>query len=68
MSDQPETAPAAHLVTVQPAEGGGGVLVGHLLCDQPPVFVPVMPGQPYCLAIDIAQAVVRHRCPDEAVL
>lgn len=64
MADQrPLTAPAAHLVTIQPDAEGGGVLVGHLLCDKPPVFVPNMPGQPYALAIDAIQAVIGHECP-----
>lgn len=58
------TAPAAHLVSVRGAEGGGGVLVGHIKCDAPEVFVPAMPGQPFCLAIDIIQAVIGHECPN----
>ena len=60
------TAPAAHLVTVRGVEGGGGVLVGHLKCDGPEVFVPAMPGQEYCLAIDIIQSVIGHNCPANA--
>lgn len=59
----PPTAPAAHLVTIQPAEGGA--LVGHLTCDAPPSFVPNMPGVDYVLAIDVAQAVIGHRCVSE---
>jgi len=61
--EQPESAPAAHLVTLRSAEGGGGVLVGHLRCDGPEVFVPNMPGQSYVLAIDMIQAAVHHECP-----
>lgn len=60
---RPQTAPAAHLVTVQAAPGGGGVVVGHLKCDAQS-FVPNMPGQPYALQIDIIQAIVGHRCPE----
>lgn len=63
MNDRPQTAPAAHLVTLECPPEGGGVLVGHLLCDGPPVFVPNMPGQRYALAIDAIQAVIGHRCP-----
>lgn len=66
-----QTAPAAHMVTVQPTEGG--VLVGHLredempdspdpMCGVPPVFVPVRPGRPWCISIDIIQAVLNHKC------
>lgn len=57
------TAPAAHLVSVRGAPGGGGVLVGHTLCDTAEVFVPWMPGVEFCLAIDVIQAVVGHTCP-----
>lgn len=59
----PETAPAAHLVTVEADPAGGGVVVGHTKCDAKS-FVPNMPGQSYCLSIDIIQAVIHHRCPD----
>lgn len=59
----PVSAPAAHLVTVECAEGGGGVLVGHSLCNQPDVFVPVRPGTTKVLVIDIIQAVTNHKCP-----
>jgi hypothetical protein len=57
------TAPAAHLISVRTPPGGGGVLVGHTVCDAPEVFVPEMPGLGYCVAIDIIQAVIGHRCP-----
>lgn len=57
-----QTAPAAHLVSVKAQPGGGGVLVGHTLCDAPEVFVPNMSGQDYALVIDIAQAVLGHKC------
>jgi len=57
------TAPAAHLVTVECAEGGGGVLVAHALCNDPAVFVPNRPNSRAVLAIDIIQAVLGHRCP-----
>lgn len=60
---EPESAPAAHLVAVRGAEGGGGVLVRHVLCDAPPVYVPNHPGQDDVRAIDIIQAVVGHQCP-----
>lgn len=63
MSDPPQTAPAAHLVSIEADPNGGGLLVGHLLCNSAPSFVPNMPGQRYALAIDVAQAVVHHRCP-----
>lgn len=56
------SAPAAHLVSVRGAEGGGGVLVGHMLCQDPEVFVPWMPGVGYCRAIDVIQAVIGHKC------
>jgi len=69
---QSATAPAAHMVTVQPTEGG--VLVGHLredgqpdngdpTCGAPAVFVPCRSGQPWLLSIDMIQAVLSHRCP-----
>ena len=51
-------------MSLRGAEGGGGVLVGHVKCSAPEVFVPSMPGQNYALAIDAIQAVVGHRCPD----
>lgn len=57
------TAPAAHMVTLKARPGGGGVLVGHLGCTAPEVFVPNRTGQDYCLSIDTIQAVVNHRCP-----
>lgn len=57
-----QSAPAAHLVSVKGAEGGGGVLVGHTLCDAAEVFVPNVPGQDWVRAIDIIQAVVGHQC------
>ena len=60
---KPITAPAAHLVTVQPDPGAGGLLVGHLNCPTPLVFVPLMPGKKYALAIDIIQSVITHQCP-----
>lgn len=63
MSDRQITAPAAHLVSVRGAEGGGGVLVGHTLCSSSEVFVPWMPGLGYSLIIDVAQAMIAHRCP-----
>lgn len=62
----PESAPAAHLMTVRGAPGGGGVLVGHLRCDSPETYVPNMPGQEYALVIDEIQAIVHHQCPPGA--
>lgn len=65
----PDTAPAAHLVTIElvvgdgSGFGAGGALVGHLKCDGPPAFVPNMPGARYILAIDVIQATLNHRCP-----
>lgn len=61
----PPTAPAAHLVTIQADPEGRGLLVGHITCEAPPVFVPNMPNVDYALAIDVAQAVVGHKCVNE---
>lgn len=61
----PATAPAAHLVTIKAAPDAPGLLVGHLTCDATPVFVPNMPNADYALAIDVAQAVVNHKCVNE---
>ena len=60
---EPLTAPAAHLVTVKCPEEGGGVLVGHSLCNAPDVFVPNRTNTDAVLAIDIIQAVTNHKCP-----
>lgn len=60
---KPVTAPAAHLVTVQPDPEGRGLLVGHLNCPTPLAFVPLMPGQSYALAIDLIQPMINHECP-----
>jgi hypothetical protein len=62
-TSRPDTAPAAHLVTVQPDPEGRGLLVGHLNCPTALVFVPLMPGQPYALAIDVIQPILSHVCP-----
>lgn len=59
-----KTAPAAHLVTLRGAEGGGGVLVGHMKCDAPEVFVPNIKGLDRVRFIDAIQAVVNHKCPE----
>lgn len=67
MTDRSASAPAAHTVTFRHADDGSGLLVGHLLCDAPEVYVPAMPptedGHRYVLSIDTIQAVVSHVCP-----
>jgi len=64
---RPASAPAPHTVTTRHADDGTGLMVGHLLCDAPEVYVPAMPpdegGSYYVLAIDIIQAVIGHECP-----
>ena len=62
IENKPVTAPAAHTVSIRPDGVGGGVLVGHTLCDAPEVFVPNMPDQRYVLSIDVVQAVLNHKC------
>jgi len=57
----PESASAAHLVAVKGTESG--VLIRHIGCSQPPVFVPNHPGMDdEVRAIDIIQAVIGHVC------
>lgn len=74
MSEREVTAPAAHMITVEPV-AGGGVLVGHLredqmpasedpTCGSPAVMVPLRPGRSWVLSIDIIQAILNHRCPE----
>jgi hypothetical protein len=58
---RPVTAPAAHMVTIKAARGG--VVVGHLGCSAPEVFVSNRHGEDYVLSIDTIQAVVNHKCP-----
>jgi hypothetical protein len=58
-----QSAPAAHLVLVRPAEDGQGLLVSHLLCSGPPAYVPPMPLHGGVLAIDMIQAITSHVCP-----
>lgn len=62
----PKSAPAAHLVGVRPASDGKGVMVSHLLCSSPEVYVSPMPLHEVVLAIDIIQAVIGHVCPEES--
>lgn len=68
MADQPTTAPAAHLVAIRAAEGGGGVLVRHTKCTAPAVFVPNHKDlNDEVRFIDAIQAVVNHVCPEGIV-